>query len=50
MGTYVIREAAMVKNTRPTRVTRPENPDARRLQGARSAAKNPKTLKMRPSR
>ena len=50
VGTYVISEAAMVKKKRALRMMRPERPDARRLKGATRAAKNPRTLKMRPIR
>lgn len=43
--TYVINEAARVKKKRAMARTRPENPDARRLQGASREVKKAITSK-----
>jgi hypothetical protein len=48
--TYVIKVEARVNQNQEKPRTKPEKPDARRLQGARRAVKNDMTAKKRPMR
>jgi hypothetical protein len=45
MLTYVMRGVEMLKKNRATPIIRPDKPDARRLHGASSEVKSPKTVK-----